>query len=93
MPAIAANVQKHFKVTVENGLLQATVEVNDEGHWLMCCPLCGCIHQLLGVNEAIPYTPLCQTLPILFKTQQTAWHKLYPDTVNYKSLQLVVASS
>jgi hypothetical protein len=37
----------------------------------------------------MPYTPLCQTLPALFKTQQVIWHKLYPDVAKYTTVHLV----
>jgi hypothetical protein len=93
MPAIAADQQKRFKLTITDGLPQATVEINGKTHWVKCCPLCGCIHQLLGVDENIPYTPLCQKLPVLYKTQQVAWVKLHPDVSTYTSLHLVAADS
>jgi len=72
-----------------DGQPQALVEVVDQERWVRCCPLCGCIHQLPDVDEAVPYAPLCQTQPILFKTQQTAWRKLYPDVAKCTTLHLV----
>lgn len=92
MPATSAHLQKHFKLTIEEGLPQAAIDVIGAEQWLMCCPLCGCIHQLVGVNDKVPYAPLCQTVPSLFKVQQAAWHKLYPDIIPYKTLQLVKAT-
>ena len=89
MPAFAANLQKNFKLTVVNGLPQATVECIGETQWLNCCPLCGCRHQILGTIGKKPYTPLCQTLPLMYKAQQTTWHKLHPDVVQYSSLHLI----
>ena len=93
MPAIAQYLQKRFKLTIEDGLPQAVIETNADGDWLRCCPLCGCIHHLLDevVDETQPYTPSCQTIPLLYQAQQAKWRKLYPDVVQYKSLHLVRA--
>jgi len=90
MPAALLHLQKRFKLTMHpDGQPQALVEVVDQERWVRCCPLCGCIHQLPDVDEAVPYAPLCQTQPILFKTQQTAWRKLYPDVAKCTTLHLV----
>lgn len=91
MPTTVAHLQKQFKLTIENGLPQVAVEMIGEGHWLKCCPLCGCMHQLQGVDAGVPYTPLCQTVPILFKEQQAIWRKLYPDVAAYTKLHLIEA--
>ena len=91
MPTFAANLQKTFSLILEDGVPQATIE-NDNGiRWLRCCPLCGCTHQILGVNESLLYTPLCQTRPLLFKAQQISWHKLHPDVVPFATLHLMVS--
>jgi len=89
MPAIALDQQKRFKLTVIDGSPQATVETTGKAHWVKCCPLCGCTHQVIGVDEAMPYTPMCQTFPVLYKTQNDIWHKLYPDVAQYSMLHLV----
>jgi hypothetical protein len=89
MPTIAVDQQKQFKLTVIDGLPQAAVEMMGKARWVKCCPLCGCTHQIFGVDESIPYTPLCQTLPVLYKTQQAIWHQLYPDVSQYMTLHLV----
>jgi hypothetical protein len=93
MPTIAAHMQKKFKLTIEDGMPQATVETVGTERWLMCCPLCGSMHQLQGVDESAPYTPLCQTIPMLFKAQQLIWRKEYPDAANYTNLHLVSRTS
>jgi hypothetical protein len=89
MPTIAVDLQKRFKLTFIDGLPQASVETTGQTHWVKCCPLCGCAHQLLGVDENVPYTPLCQTVPVLYKAQQANWQKLYPDVSQYTRLHLV----
>ena len=88
MPAFAAKQQKGFKLTLVDGLPQAIVEDIDGSYWLGCCPLCGCTHQIMDVDGKQPYTPLCQTLPLLYKEQQTSWRKLYPDVAQYTTLHL-----
>jgi hypothetical protein len=93
MPVSSAIQQKNFKLTIDDGLPQATVENIGGIHWLKCCPLCGCTHEILGVNEGLPYTPLCQRLPLMFKTQQVIWHKLYPDVTQYTTLHLILGKS
>jgi hypothetical protein len=45
------------------------------------------------VDEDMPYTPLCQTLPVLYKTQQASWHKLHPGVSNYTMVHLVRETS
>jgi hypothetical protein len=90
MPAFAANLQKDFKLTIVDGLPQAIVEKIGGIHWLKCCPLCGCTHQILEANEKQPYTPLCQILPQLYKAQQVIWRKLYPEIAQHTTLHLIV---
>lgn len=87
MPAIVLDLQKRFKLTLTDGLPQARVEMTDDGLWLRCCPLCGCIHKIEAVEQS--YSPLCQTLPVLFKAQQTIWRKRYPDVAQYSKLNLI----
>lgn len=88
MPVFIALLQKKFELTLVGGMPQAIVENVGGIHWLRCCPLCGCTHQILGVDGKLPYTPLCQTIPLLYKTQQAIWHKLYPDVAQYATLHL-----
>lgn len=89
MATFVAQLQKNFKLTVEDGLPQAVVEQVGNVIWLKCCPLCGSVHQIQTMAEDVPYTPLCQTHAALYKAELIAWHKLYPDVVQYKSLHLV----
>jgi hypothetical protein len=89
MATFIAQLQKNFKLTVEDGLPQAPVEVTGVTHWIKCCPLCGSVHQIQTLTEGMVYTPICQTHTALYKAELTAWHKLYPDVAQYKSLHLV----
>ncbi len=90
MATFVAHIQKNFKLVIEDGLPQATVETIDTVQWLRCCPLCGSVHQIIGsVDTSAPYSPMCQTVPFLFKDELIAWHKLYPDVVDIKLLRLV----
>lgn len=88
MPTIITEQEKRFKLNVIDGLPQAAVESMGTAHWVKCCPLCGCTHQVLTADESLPYTPLCQIIPGLYKTQQAIWQKLYPDVSQYTALQL-----
>jgi hypothetical protein len=90
MPIVALQLQKQFKLTIAEGLPQANVEMVGQVFWLRCCPLCGCTHQILGLDKSVPYEPLCQTFPLIYKTQLVAWHKLYPDVAKYTKLNLSV---
>jgi len=90
MATFNAQLQKNFKLVIENGLPQATVETVNGVQWLRCCPLCGSVHQIVGnTTDNAPYTPLCQTVPELFKAELVAWHKLYPDVISHKFVHLV----
>lgn len=82
-------LQKNFKLVIEDGLPQAAVETINAVQWVRCCPLCGSMHQIIGTAQDAPYTPLCQTVSSLFKAELVAWHKLYPDVANLKSLRLI----
>lgn len=88
MPATVLHLQKQFKLTFTEGLPDAMVETDDGDYWLRCCPLCGCTHQIPEMNETAPYTPLCQAIPIIYKAQQTIWHKLYPEVAKYSTVHL-----
>ena len=90
MATVNAQGQKRFKLVIEEGLPQANVETIGIVHWLQCCPLCGSVHQIIGdVVDSAPYTPLCQTVSMLFKAELVAWHKLYPDVTGHKFIHLV----
>jgi hypothetical protein len=89
MPTIVEHVQKRFNLSIIDGLVQATVDIIGAGSWVECCPLCGCSHQILGVNESSQYIPLCQTQPTLFKAQLVVWLKQYPEVRNFTSLFLI----
>lgn len=89
MAIFVAQLQKNFKLTVEDGLPNAPVELVGTVHWVKCCPLCGSVHQVQNMADAAPYTPLCQTHAFLYKAELLAWHKLYPDVAQYTSLHLV----
>jgi hypothetical protein len=89
MATFNAQLQKNFKLVIENGLPQATVETMGSVQWLRCCPLCGSVHQIIGSTDDAPYTPLCQTVSSLFKPELLAWQKLYPDVVDHKFVRLV----
>ncbi len=89
MATFNAQLQKNFKLIIEDGLPQATMETIGSVQWLRCCPLCGSIHQIIGnTTDSAPYTPLCQTVPILFKEELVAWHKLYPQVIDHKFVHL-----
>lgn len=82
-------LQKNFKLVIEEGLPQAVVETIGAVQWVRCCPLCGSVHQIIGAADDAPYSPLCQTVASLFKAELLAWHKLYPDVIDHKFLRLV----
>jgi hypothetical protein len=89
MATTLPHLQKSFKLIVEDGLPQATIEVVGSSFWLRCCPLCGSMHQIQAVAQDGLYMPLCQTHSQLYKAQLTAWHKLYPEVTNFTSIHLV----
>jgi hypothetical protein len=74
-----------------DGVIQATVESVGNSHWLRYCPLCGCMHQIVGVDESKPYTPLYQTLPTVYTAQPPAGKKLYSDIFKHTKVKLKLA--
>ena len=89
MATFAAHIQKNFKLVIEDGLPQATVETIKSVQWVRCCPLCGGVHQVVDMEVGEAYTPMWQMVPALFKAELAAWQKLYPDVTNLKALHLV----
>jgi hypothetical protein len=90
MATFNAQLQKNFKLIIEKGLPQADVETIGAVQWLRCCPLCGSTHQIIGtMADDSQFSPLCQTVPLLFKEELAAWRKLYPDVTNHKFVHLV----
>lgn len=92
MPATLPHLQKDFKLTLHNGEPVGLVESTKEGLLVKCCPLCGCVHQVMNVDMGLSYTPLCQTVPDLFKVLQTAWQKLNPSVAPYKTIHLTTVT-
>lgn len=90
MPVTVTHLQKQFKLSIVDNLPRATVAIDatNGSHKVMCCPLCGCVHQIVTTDETVPYTPLCQALPDLFKANLMSWRKLYPDAAKYKMIHL-----
>ncbi|MBL8154489.1 MAG: hypothetical protein JNM70_09910 [Anaerolineae bacterium] len=83
------HLQKSFKLSMKDGLPQAAVETSGGVQWVKCCPLCGSMHQIMaGTDMSAPYSPLCQTQPILFKAELAAWKKQNPDTDKYEQVRL-----
>lgn len=93
MPTFVPHLQKNFKLTLADGIPEATVEQIGAVHWLRCCPLCGSVHQIQSVDTKAPYTPLCQTVSVLYKTDMLAWQKLHPDISQFTTLHLVQAAT
>lgn len=91
MPMSHSEQQKRFKLTLYDGQPEGVVEATQGARMVMCCPLCGCIHQVMGVDMSKPYTPLCQSNPPMFKLQVSAWQKRFPEVVTFKSIHLVGA--
>ncbi len=89
MPTINPHLQKRFKLILHEGQPEVPVDVTAGGSLIMCCPLCGCSHQITQLDTDQPYTPLCQSLPSMFKDQRTAWLKLFPEVTPFKTLHLV----
>jgi hypothetical protein len=89
MPASIVNLQKRFKLVLKDDIPIALVENDDDGSWVRCCPLCGCIHKIQDDASVTAYRPLCQTLSSLFKSHSLAWRKRYPDIAGYATLNLV----
>ena len=88
MPTTSPHLQKNFKLSIVDDMPQASVESGQDRLEIVCCPLCGCNHQLINIDTSQSYSPLCQTQPILFKEQLLSWHKLYPDVIHHKFIHL-----
>ncbi len=89
MPTINPHLQKRFKLTLHDGQPEVLVDATVGGNLIMCCPLCGCSHQITQVDPDQPYTPLCQSLPLMFKVQRATWLKLFPEVTPFTTLHLV----
>ena len=91
MPFKIVEEQKAFTFTLVNGLPVATVERWGKGLWVLCCPLCGCIHDCSAQQKQIAdggaYEPVC----LLKRTHPAAyrrWVSRFPESAQYTRIRL-----
>lgn len=93
MPFKVVEAQKAFIFqTSEAGIPLAHVTRWGNGVWVMCCPLCGMLHEVLKGQTAGEFEPECiarVTHPTVF----AAWQQKHPDAIGKSTVQLVSAAA
>lgn len=90
MPFFIKDEQEKYKFELINSLPIATVQKMGTAYWVMCCPLCGCIHHLLNIPldlDGGEYQPIC----LLKKTHPASyakWLSAHPETSEYSKIAL-----
>lgn len=86
--------QAAFKFTLVDGLPVATVERWGNGFWIVCCPLCGYIHNLpANVRvDAIgkPFTPNCVIAKTVHRKQYHKWIDMYPQSAQFDAVTAIL---
>jgi hypothetical protein len=89
MPFKIIAEQKRFKFELSSaGLPIADVERMGTVFWVMCCPLCGCIHDLSRQPETVgEFEPKC-LLPRTHKSAYVEWVTKQPTAPAYTRISL-----
>lgn len=89
MPFKIKTEQARFKFELSPADLPiAQVERMGTAYWVMCCPLCGCIHDLTRHPATISeYEPRC-LLPHTHKAAYVEWLTKHPTAAAYTRISL-----
>lgn len=102
MPIISKTYRKAFRWRETDGAPVAAVTVLNARGWILCCPLCGCVHEVRGGQTDGTYKPACllralATMPPAPRSGGGAdWRRLldlwqadYPAAAAHDTLQLL----
>jgi hypothetical protein len=90
MPFKIEAEQKHFAFALSpDGLPVGTVEKWGGIPYLLCCPLCGMLHQIIGGSALTigEYEPRC-IIRQTHKTVYVDWVSKYPQAAQYTRVSL-----
>lgn len=78
-----------FRWTLDGDTPAAQVETIGNGAWVMCCPLCGLIHDVTSKANGTIWQPTCTSnhAPV-FKRIRAAWVKEHPQAADYQTVRL-----
>ena len=80
--------QKSFVFRLSSvGVPVAEVERVGTGLWLVCCPLCGMLHDVTGQRDGVVIAPRCD-LSLTHPWVYTAWLTLHPDAAQFQCVLL-----
>lgn len=88
MPFKIPALQNTFKIELEAGLPLASVERWGNIPYALCCPLCGCLHELpKNAQNGQEYTPIC-TIKGTHPHVYAAWLKSHPGAGEHTAIRL-----
>lgn len=88
MPFKIVEEQQRFTFRVNgDGLPVAQVVRWGAGVWVKCCPLCGCLHEILKGQIEGEFEPRC-ILKVTHKAAYAAWVKKHPESPKYTRVLL-----
>lgn len=72
----------------------ATVEKWGHGYWIVCCPLCGYIHNIsaavkVGTTGAV-YKPNCAIAKTVHRHMYHAWQDAHPRAAQFDAVTLIL---
>lgn len=100
MPIIASQPRREFEWKLDNatGLPVAPVTILGRGRWILCCPLCSCVHEIRGKVDSTVYTPRCLLREFAAQSQRHMganwkniygqWLQLHPLAATFNSVAL-----
>lgn len=88
MPFKVEALQKVYQLDLFGGVPVAPVTKLGAMHYVLCCPLCGCLHEVgPSVLHGSTTTPRCVVKPPHPITVAN-WRKAHPETANYREIVL-----
>lgn len=103
MPIQSRTYRKAFRWIEQDGVPVATVTDLNGRLWTMTCPVCGCLHELIGGEIGKPFKPDCllRTLARMpaprgntganWRRVLADWYAQYPEAAQHDTVLLLDA--
>lgn len=88
MPFSWPHEAKKYQFKLLDNLPAAPVVQIGAGLWVVCCPLCGCIHDVTGKPDGAPVVPIC-THWRPYQQRRKTWQAEHPEVKDHAAIRLV----
>lgn len=90
MPYSFKHAREGFSLTLDGETPVGQVERFGGGAWLLCCPVCGCTHDVTGKPDGTTVQPTCTAskLAHLYAPIRAKWLKEHPTVAGYSAVKL-----